>query len=202
MPNWCNNTLQIRGSAENLEKIKNQVKKPYIWKGKTLKQDPDTQKWDLVDVTEEATPLFAFQNIIPQPEFTGDEDWYSWRLKNWDTKWDASEVTSFLSQTQLNYSFDTAWSPPMKVYYELSRQYPDVCLVVKYEEPGMGFMGVHIIKNGEDINSHYTEEMSHLTYIMQGEECYCESLDWEEGEEAPFFDCPIRKENNKEEING
>ena len=30
-----------------------------------------------------------FNKIIPEPSFTSDQECINWRIKNWDTKWDA-----------------------------------------------------------------------------------------------------------------
>lgn len=199
MPNWCNNTLEIQGSKKDREAIKSQLNYSYTWKGKTLTQVED--KWELVYKEEEIKdPIFAFNNVLPEPEFEGEEDWYHWRLANWDTKWNPSEVCIGENDNTLVYTFDTAWSPPMAIYYELSKQYPDVVLIAKYEEPGVDFFGVHIIKNGEDVNSYQEDSMSHLSNILLNNECYCEGLDESEWDQAPYFDCPIKQIHEKEAV--
>jgi hypothetical protein len=88
----------------------------------------------------------------------------------------------------------------MNVYVELSKQYPGATLIAKYEEPGMSFYGMHIIRNGEELSS-IGGDMSHLSYMLIERECYCESLDETEADEAPFTDCPVVRTTNKEAIN-
>ena len=202
MPNWCSNSLEIRASKEDLEAIKKQVSKSYIHKGFTLKFDTELEEWKRVWHEEDTGELvFSFQNIIPMPdEKNKDEDWYQWRLDNWDTKWDSSEAFLNERDNSLIYTFDTAWSPPMNVYFELSKQYPQATLMVSYDEPGMSFYGMHIIRNGEEL-SVIQGDMSHLSHKLMGEECMCEGLDDTEADEAPYIDCPIVRTTNKEAIN-
>jgi hypothetical protein len=192
MPNWCNNSVEIKASEEDLKAIKEQVSKSYIHKGFTMKFDIESQQWKREWQEEDTGELvFSFQNIVPMPdEKNKDEDWYQWRLDNWDTKWDSCEAVLKERMDSLVYSFDTAWSPPMNIYLELSKQYPGATLIVKYDEPGMGFYGVHIIRGGEELSS-TSGDMSHLSTIIMGEECYCVSLDNTEVEEAPYSDCPV-----------
>lgn len=199
MPNWCNNTLEIKGSKEDREAIKALLNKSYVWKGKTLTQVED--KWELVYKEEEVIdPIFAFNNVLPEPDFENDQDWYHWRLSNWDTKWNPSEVCIGENDNTLVYTFNTAWSPPMAIYYELSKQYPNIVLIARYEEPGMDYFGIHIIKNGEDINSYAEDSMSHLSNILLNQECCCEELDESEWDQAPYFDCPIKQIHEKEVV--
>ena len=87
----------------------------------------------------------------------------------------------------------------MNVYMELSKQYPEATLLVKYQEGGMSFYGIHIIRNGEELSS-ISGDMSHLSTILMGEECYCEELDTSEAEDAPYSDCPVVRSTTKEEV--
>ena len=202
MPNWCSNSLEIRASKEDLEAIKKQVSKSYIHKGFTLKFDTELKEWKREWHEEDTGELvFSFQNIIPMPdEKNKDDNWYEWRLANWDTKWDSSETILNERDNSLIYTFDTAWSPPMNVYVELSKQYPGATLMVSYDEPGMSFYGMHIIRNGEEL-SVIQGDMSHLYHMLIKAECYCESLDETEADEAPYPDCPVVRSTNKEAIN-
>jgi hypothetical protein len=88
----------------------------------------------------------------------------------------------------------------MNVYFELSKQYPGATLMVSYDEPGMSFYGMHIIRNEEEL-SVIQGDMSHLSHKLMGEECMCEGLDDTEADEAPYIDCPVVRTTNKEAIN-
>lgn len=141
MPNWCSNDLTIVGKPKMLNKL--------------LKQITTTQS----EAGEEATP-FDFNKIVPQPQFSGDE-WYEWRVENWGTKWNASDVL-FLNDGDWSEDYDdtcwesgeliislqTAWSPPTPVIQQLSKDNPNVTITHKFSETGMGFYGNHVYKKG------------------------------------------------------
>lgn len=106
---------------------------------------------------ENKSPLFDFQRIIPMPEELDDDserrldklsieeqmlflkendgidNWYDWRVKNWDTKWNASE-TVVLNKKKV--MFDTAWSAPFKIFRKLSEMY-HTKVVVRYADEGI-----------------------------------------------------------------
>ena len=153
MPNYCNNILIV--SAKNnkgikeLKDFKNTAKKPI----KKLKS------------------CISFENLFPTPKELLDEkapapdnkikkfqklysadDWYDWRIKNWSTKWDAIDpYLNNIKNDYLNYCFDTAWSPPLNLFVEVSKKYPNLTFELNYEERGMWFAGSFKVKNGNII---------------------------------------------------
>jgi hypothetical protein len=99
---------------------------------------------------------FCFDKVIPQPD---NVDWYSWRIDNWDTKWNASDVSfgndthssltpDYWEEGSIKVFFNTAWSPPIKVIDQLSKDNPKVKIEHTFLEEGMGFFGTYIYKNG------------------------------------------------------
>ena len=79
---------------------------------------------------------------IPAP------DGYWWRLQNWGTKW---EVDAHLEvqDKALIYTFESAWSPPVKAIVTGSKSWPRLRFKIEYDEPGVGFSGYAIIKAGK-----------------------------------------------------
>ena len=83
---------------------------------------------------------------------TGHSDWYGWCVDNWGTKWEVAPdysdpaITEFSEQSegesQLNWSFDSAWSPPIGAYEHFLDKNSDVSIFATYYEPGCDFMGV------------------------------------------------------------
>jgi len=71
-----------------------------------------------------------------------DDRWYDWRLQNWDTKWDAYDVSiDDDDPEQLEVSFNTAWSPPEAICNKIREDYPDVSVSWFYDEPGCEIAG-------------------------------------------------------------
>lgn len=131
MPNWCMNSMTVRG--------------------------PSKQVHDLFDRVKESEDFF---NIIKPRPADQEENWYSWNIENWGTKWDADagdfdindgEPEQGMSTVYLN--FDTAWGPPGMIVEALTEQGFDVDLW--YYEPGMGFAGTYTSFDGND---HYEFE--------------------------------------------
>lgn len=100
MPNWCENTCKITGNKTQLLEL--------FTKAKTTKS--------------------FFENILPIPQ--GLENSNDWCCANWGTKWDIEiyDVDKLIEQLNLETDetvtidiglFDTAWSPPLAIYYHL-----------------------------------------------------------------------------------
>ena len=71
-----------------------------------------------------------------------DDRWYDWRIQNWDTKWDAYDVSvDDDDPDQLEVSFNTAWSPPEAICNRIREDYPDVSVSWFYDEPGCEIAG-------------------------------------------------------------
>jgi len=77
-------------------------------------------------------------------ESTGlaDDRWYDWRLQNWDTKWDAYDVSVTDDDPEsTEITFNTAWSPPEAICHAIREQYPDIDVSWFYDEPGCEIAG-------------------------------------------------------------
>jgi hypothetical protein len=67
-------------------------------------------------------------HLVPSDELTrkrwikeyGFDNWYDWRLANWDTKWNSYDVNvESDNEDQLHVSFFTAWSCPTSIYIRM-----------------------------------------------------------------------------------
>ena len=91
--------------------------------------------------------------IIPEPEglFMGDlgveemkkykdNNWYDWRIKHWNTKWNAYgfEPPAFSGDTG-TMTFRTANCSPFPVIFKLSQKYPDVEIDLRYADEDIGY---------------------------------------------------------------
>ena len=141
MPNWCNNTLNIRHEdPAMIERAKTAFAE-----GKFLEEfcpvpaslhivagrvgDPDEQK-----KLEEDTA----RNIATH----GYGNWYDYCVNEWGTKWDIGGGDGYTAEQDANtvvFNFDSAWSPPLAAYTKLMEQGFEI--LAYYFEPGMAFAG-------------------------------------------------------------
>lgn len=89
-------------------------------------------------------------HFIPTPE---NEDWYSWNISNWGTKWDFGlreyGEPATVENNKVSISFNTAWSPPTQFYEHLCDEHGYV-IKASYWEPGMAFCGWWTDDGGDD----------------------------------------------------
>ena len=132
MPNHCFNRIEIYGKEAS--KIASEIK-------------------------SEETP-FDFTKIFPEPDYDKvevfstfgektkpvekDHAWWDWRVQNWGTKWNSYDCEVIeVDDDQVEYTFNTAWSPPEGVIEKLREQYPDIEVTAFYDEPGMEIAGYY-----------------------------------------------------------
>ena len=92
----------------------------------------------------------------------GYKDWYSFCIGEWGTKWDMSnqyEDEAFtIEGNTVTMVFDTAWAPPMQIYYALE----DMGFKVEatYVEQGMGYIGFYTdgVDTCEQMNQFYPDK--------------------------------------------
>ena len=122
MPNWCENTLEVWGDEKELKEFKE----------KTIKDDS-----------------FHMSKLLPMPK-TGPFDELEWNRANFGTKWDNMEITYlFYDENTLKVNFDSAWSPPSEFIENIHKKFPKLYFKLKYDEPGMCFVGVTTAGEGE-----------------------------------------------------
>lgn len=94
----------------------------------------------------------SFEKIIPMPDhiYRGDlrmddflkhgkDNWYTWSLANWGTKWDAYDYdVSSYGHGEWILQFHTAWSAPHPVLEQLARMYPDLTFQHEWADEDLG----------------------------------------------------------------
>jgi hypothetical protein len=209
MPNWVFNHLTIKGSEEDITKVKAQLNKPFT---RQFKEDDEPTLY--------SNPVIAFWNIIAPPEDKIDEyfgvhgyadgkkqgdseyNWYNFNRNKWGTKWDIGVADKVRypetelqeeTNTKLHYKFDTAWSPPTPAIEELSRQYPELEITLSYEEEGEWGGEIEYL-DGEEVSvTEYDAPSSHKDYVDRDKEdnCVCGR---EEDRSEWYNDCPGAKD--------
>ena len=77
------------------------------------------------------------------------EGWYSWRLENWGTKWNAYELAVKRAQAGLlEITFQTAWSFPEPVFAAIAREFPGLQIECVFFDEGWNFAGTAKLANG------------------------------------------------------
>jgi hypothetical protein len=119
MPNWCSNRVII--SHDNAAAISK--------------------------IAEAAGNNTLLNSIVPEPD--NNEDWHSWRIGNWGTKWDVRDVTVLqTNENELFLDFLSAWSPPIEAFHALVEQ--GFKVDARYFEPGMCFTGIFTDVTGDE----------------------------------------------------
>lgn len=121
---------------------------------------------------------FDFNKIIPEPQ-TIDEcpedcirtekshveadearpwfNWYTWRLKYWDTKWGAYNAHTIIKNSAIHFVFSTAWSPATPVFEKLIELY-DHEIEIRWADENWGCnCGKTIHYKGERTFTTFTE---------------------------------------------
>lgn len=135
MPNWCNNTIDLKGPKNKINKLwKSANKEGFL-------QAMYPMPKELEDTTSPARP-----DGEPQPLVDGHDNWYDWRVNNWATKWDVDtenlEYKDHKDGTAtISGWFDSAWSPPTGAYNEFLAKNEDCSIRALYYEGGMDFGG-------------------------------------------------------------
>ena len=140
MPNWCDNTLTVSGKEEDVN--------AFVEKAKGYGWQPENQG------NEEKLMSLDCNQFVPMPKeviengyngkgnLEGVMSGYDWETITWGTKWGACNCdVSYMSDTNVYYSFQTAWRPCDKVIYAMIKQYPKLEFHLDYAEYGMMFKG-------------------------------------------------------------
>lgn len=151
MPNYCSNQLEIKGEQKEIARFKQNA---HSNEGKFL---------------ENLYPMPSTIDLSNSTIKNGNmPDWYNWRIENWGTKWDVDADLIFENETTLNYSFESAWSPPVDALQHISKDYPDLIFNIKFEEEGNDFIGYSIYQNGnvlKQVEGTYNEHASYSVKI-------------------------------------
>ena len=135
MPNWCNNTITIRGDVETLSELKSVVEA-----GEGLLQAIKPMPKELEGTTAPSD----------------SPNWYDWCIANWGTKWDPEVHLEFTDHgdgtAEITGWFDTAWSPPIEAFNTLAGDWDSCYVELYYHESGMCFVGYW---DSEGADDHY-----------------------------------------------
>ena len=157
MPNYCNNNIRITGPNSVIDKIEKIVSKKTDDDNGLLNYFypmPKGFKDTTSPLQKDATKKEKNRARALKIRY-GQDNWYDWRVKNWSTKWDVTEIYGEASRThigddesEISFGFDSAWSPPIGAYEYWIAENSNCSIRATYYEPGCDFMGIW--DNGED----------------------------------------------------
>lgn len=199
MANWVANEMIVEGDAETVEAFVKKMAKPTY---EFNKEEVQEETGEVYSLREDR--VLSFLNVIAPLDSEWEEyfsvadnnswnnplNWYNWNTTHWSTKWDALRgVITGQGDGVVTYFFETAWSPPEKVFYEMSKQWPTLTFKIVWEE-GQGFGAVWVFRGGELLfEETWDIPESHADFVERGkvDQCVCQySMD----EDAWFEDCP------------
>lgn len=152
MPNHCSQDLYVYGDEQSIK--------------------------DFIEFSKDSAGILSADKYIPYPQKYKDMDQaakvarengqhiadgfnsggYEWCLDNWGTKWGIynAKLTKEKfsgSKSQVNYTFESAWSPATLIIKAMAEKYPSLRFKLKYYEMGAGFKGTYEIK-GDNVLVH------------------------------------------------
>ena len=160
MPNHCHNRVTFYPSGNNTDSSLDQIETiKDIFTGESvftqIIPEPDWANTPLLTSDNKYGTKYGNDGELPilqtdrygqslrfQSTDTLDQRWYDWRVRNWDTKWDAYDVVVTDDDPEcLEVEFNTAWSPPEAICNQIREDFPDIAISWFYDEPGCEIAG-------------------------------------------------------------
>lgn len=169
MPNWCANSLKLVAktaeSEKKLAEIVHELARAHEANESAsifnmIKPIPQALVDTVAGFRGHGTPEQAALEIAQAANLKtyGYKDWYDFCIGEWGTKWDArncdEDIPYTIESNVVTIFFDTAWAPPMQIYYALEEM--GFTVEATYIEQGMGYIGYY--RDGIDT----CEKMEHF----------------------------------------
>ena len=155
MPNWCENTLRVKGPAEDINKFQ------MACRNKDGHESEHTELslqrlWPCPPSILNNQPVYgdlkaSLAKLHEEPLSWEQDDWYSWRVRNWGTKWDVKasikRVDIFKNgNKEIIYDFNSAWNAPCEAFKKICEDWPTLTFKLRYRGEGSSESGVDTFK--------------------------------------------------------
>lgn len=168
MPNWCDNVIMIKGSKEEILKLKDDlIEEDNVFSFNKILQCPEA-------LHQRTAPERNTQKAAFNTKKYGAKDWYEWSVENWGTKWNSADACLVVEEEYddgtmtIGYNLQTAWSPPLPLWNVLAEQHPNTNIYVCFDESGMDFSGWRYYENGElSREEDFGESYSNIRTFME-----------------------------------
>ena len=148
MPNWVNNRLKVKGEEERVvEFIRRVAGMPQVF-------EYDHKIHPMGDEQAPEVQVFSFHALVPIPEDIlktkpYDPDGINAEHELWGVKWGACDAKLVDRRVgEVNYHFDTAWSPPTVFLKTVSGMFPKLTFILDWLEE-QGYNGTQVFRGGE-----------------------------------------------------
>ena len=109
MPNWTSNNVLFVGKENQLKKLQTMLKSADNEFDFNNVIPMPNELSDTVSGSENAKPEWQKKRSQELISKYGADNWYSWSIENWGTKWNAIDTEVEQRDGTLIYRFDTAW---------------------------------------------------------------------------------------------
>lgn len=145
MPNYCNNDLSIVGKPTKIKKF---LQDGLNDKGEWVMSNYYPMPSELDD--EIGLNQISDAESRDLKDKYGADNWYTWRINNWGTKWDCTANHYNIDGNELFINFDSAWTPPIDWLTTIAKNYPDLKFRLTYMEEGCQICGL-VCVNDDDL---------------------------------------------------
>jgi hypothetical protein len=156
MPNWCNNTFNVEGDKETIDKFE------------TYLDEKNGKDW--------------FDFFAPTPVELKEDGWYEWNVSNWGCKWNCDAQDWSRDGNTISFWFDSPWGPPVELYYKIEQA--GLTVKAEYMEEGMRFVGEFV--NGSDETYEYqdVEDLDNIPdHLVENWNLHDQFENWEDEDE-------------------
>lgn len=166
MPNWCNNYVTVTGPKDLINKV--------FGGGSFSLQKEIPCPQELLDLPSPPPEKLKKLNLKKY----GHEDWYSWQVSTWGTKWDPGPLNGEIEELPdgkaiFTCGFDSAWAPPTNAFNLICKKYPDFDINLEYMETGCSFFGIASGNSTDGFYDNYQEYTDAASLEAALEECPC-----------------------------
>ena len=178
MPNWCSNHVIVEGKKATIENLLETAR----------------------DKTINDSFYFSFNNVLPMPSnLKQGLDHNDWCYYKWGTKWDINNenndfkfIEPVAGGVEGNYVFEmfyeTAWSPALAFWYNVSQIFPDLQITQEFFEEGSAFIGQTYYSS--DFIESVSQPLDTRYYVMAGAEVDENGyVDWDIDQEYDLWKC-------------
>jgi hypothetical protein len=138
---------------------------------RNLKHCQTQKEKEVYYVNENITEDMKKEMLLLNLEDEDATSFMGWHAVNWGTKWNAcySKVDN-VDENTLLYRFDTAWSPPIRVFAKMVDMFPNLTFTILFGEEGMFFSGRVRVKGKkvyENIQGPYKRNWAYPVKFMK-----------------------------------